>query len=112
MYGICFVSAAAAVVRAHIQSAGHERLGVARLPRGITVHGDPRSLYIGKAQDTVQRVDIQHLLAEHGGKRRGGQAEGDSIGAGGDHSRDELSPTAAESADRSTQARRASGRER
>ncbi|XP_076171740.1 cell adhesion molecule 3-like isoform X2 [Ptiloglossa arizonensis] len=73
----------------------HQRIGVADLPDRASVLGDAQPLHRWQAEDTLQRLDTRHLLAEHRGQRRGGQAQGDTLRASGNHSRHQLSATAA-----------------
>lgn len=103
---------ASQVARPHIQSARHERIGVASLADWAPVPGYVRALHDRQTENTLQRIDIRYLLAEHGGQRRGGSAAGDTLRAGRDYRRHQLLATAAEFSDRSEETRRASRSER
>lgn len=86
--------AAAEVARPHVQSLGHERVRVAHFTDRPSVPRYARPFRGGQAENTMQRLDIRHLLAEHRGQHRGGQTEADTLRTSGDHRRDQL-PTAA-----------------
>jgi len=79
---------------------------VAGLPDRAAVPGDPRALCERQAEDTLQRVDIRRLLAEHGGERGGGSAARHPLRAGRDHRRHQLPAAAAELPDGSEEAGR------
>lgn len=107
-----FLCSASQVARPHVQPARHKRIGVADFANWPPVSGRARSLHQRQAEDTLQRVDIRHLLAEHGSQCRGGSAAGDTLRAGRDYRRHQLPPAAAKFSDRPEEARRAGWSER
>ncbi|XP_076281803.1 uncharacterized protein LOC143209685 isoform X1 [Lasioglossum baleicum] len=95
------------VLRPHVQPPGHQRVRMACLPDRPSVSGYARPFQRRRqAEGSVQRLDIRHLLAEHRGQHRGGQAQGDTLRARGDHRRHQLSATAPELPDGTEEARR------
>lgn len=83
-----------------------------RLADWTPVPGYVRALHDRQTENTLQRVDIRYLLAEHGGQRRGGSAKGDTLRAGRDYRRHQLLAAPAEFSDRSEETRRAGRSER
>jgi len=107
-----FLFSAYQITRSHVRPARHERIGVADFTNRTSVPGYARSLRKRQTEDTLQRVDIRHLLAEHGSQRRGGSAAGDTLRACRDHRRHQLSPASTKFSDRPEEARRAGWSER
>lgn len=86
---------------------------MAYLPGRTPIPGYARALHERQAKNTLQRVDIRHLLAEHGSQLRGGSTAGYTLRATGrDHRRYQLLAAATEFPDRPEEARRARRGER
>lgn len=85
---------------------------MADLANRAPVPGCARSLCERQAEDTLQRINIRHLLAEHGSQCRGGSAAGDTLRACRDYRRHQLPPATAKFSDRPEEARRAGWSER
>lgn len=87
----------------HVQSFGHERVRVADFPDRPSISRYARAFRRRQVENTLQRLDIRYLLAEHRGQLRGrqGTAEGDTIPASCDHCGYRLSTTTTQLPDRS-----------
>lgn len=85
---------------------------MADLPDRSAVSGYAREFYDRQTENTLQRVDIRHLLAEHGSQCRGGSSACDTLRARCDYSWHQLSATTAKFSDRPEEAGRTGWSER